>query len=494
MGTTVYADTTALIDAVAARDQPTIIAETLRLLGPDNVAPARVAGRVGLPALWGSCEPRTLVHFASLGRAGQWIRTIPSGPEPESDLRRRLTPALPLVQGFLAAAAAVKKGLPEPHPALPEPLVPGDIKNPDGALGELRDAFARRDLAQLRRVMLGYHATGADYRALASAIFATLDFRYPDGGLPVTLAWAGGRVLDMADWGDHEPALIYWLTPHMLGDAPDAPAAQAARAYAAAPEHDLAWLRTRLSIPKEEAAGTQYQQALLLGDASAACEATLRALRTGATQTGVLAGMALAVASRLNAVPDGDPNALSRAGDVLLYVHAVHVLMDQVQDPVVWPLLYTASAAVNTLRGSSSASALESTATGASRTLLGGGLIAPAMLRAIERQLEEGDAGGALAAARRYIQMGHAPSALAGVVATAAALRDTSGGSEDALRPLPYAVAAAEEYLMLPTPLRQQEQNPLLTAAVRLAAEYRGPHTVADRVRAAIDDYSRRQA
>jgi hypothetical protein len=491
MVTTLYADTTALMDAIAASDEQTTTAETLRLLGPANVNPARIAGRVGLPALWGDCDPHALLLLSAVGRVGEWMRTIPIGPEPEADERRRLSPALPLVQGFLAASAAVKKGLPEPHPELPEALVPGDIKNPDGALGELRDAFARRDLTQVRRVLNGFNATGADYRTLVSAVFSTLDFRYPEGGMPVTLAHASGRILDGANWGGNLQALIYWYTPRMLDATPDAPAAQVARAYAATQEHDLAWMRTRLSIPKEEAAGPQYQQALVGGDATAACEATLQALRAGATAEGVAAGMALAVAGRLNAVPEGDHDGLVRAAYLLLYVHAVRTVMNQVQDPVVWPLLYTAAAAVNSLRGPVSASPLEGAAGNVSKSLVGGGLIAPTMLRSIEHQLEAGDAPGALTAARRYVQMGHQPSALAGAIAGAVSVRDTMGDA-DGLRALPLAAAAAEEYLMLPPALQQGGQNALLTAAIRLASELRGPHAVADRVRAAIDAYTQR--
>jgi hypothetical protein len=492
MVTTVYADTTALIEAVAARDERQIIAETLRLLGPENVPPSRIAGRVGLPALWGASEAPAMIHFASTGRVAEWLRTVPAGPEPDADERRLLAPALPLVQGFLAVSGAVKKGLPEPHPELPQPLLPGEIRHPDGALGELRDAFARRDLNQVRRVMLGYHATGADYRALVSALFATLEFRYPEGGWPVTAGYAAGRVLDMANWGGNEPALISWLTPYMLDNAADTPVAQAARAYAADTGHDLSWLRTRLAIPKDEVAGAQYQHALLAGDATAACEATLQALRAGATPEGVTAGMALAAAARLNALPEGDHDALVRAGDVLLYVHAVHVLMSQVQDPVVWPLLYTAAAAVNSLRGAGVASTLESAAGGVSRSLLGGGLIAPTMLRTVEHQLGEGDAASALATAQRYVQMGHPPTALAGVITGVAALRDATAGNADSLRALPYATAAAEEYVLLPRALRQGGQNELLTAAIRLTSDLRGPHEVADRVRAAIASYGQR--
>jgi hypothetical protein len=52
---------------------------------------------------------------------------------------------------------------------------------------------------------------------------------------------------------------------------------------------------------------------------------------------------------------------------------------------------------------------------------------------------------------------------------------------------MPLVAAAADEYLRVPPALWSGGQNALLQAAIRLTAELRGPHAVADRVRAAID-------
>src|SRR5690349_20901455 len=131
----------------------------------------------------------------------------------------------------------------------------------------------------------------------------------------------------MAEWGDHEPPLVYWYPPLMLDGAPDAPAAQAASDFAAQAGHDLSWLRTRLSIPNEEPAGAAFQQALRAGDGAAACDAVLGALRSGATPRGVASGMSLAVAAHINAVPQSDSAQLMRVGHVLQYVHSVQLAM-----------------------------------------------------------------------------------------------------------------------------------------------------------------------
>ncbi|HLJ81857.1 MAG TPA: hypothetical protein VKT52_10250 [Ktedonobacterales bacterium] len=486
MAMLVSANITALLVAITNADEERIIAETLQLLGPEKVPPAKVAARVGIPAVWAGGDGHPVSTLSVAGRVAEWMRSIPIGPEPEAERRRALAPALPMVQGFLAVSEQVRKGLPEPHPALPEPIVPADVNHAGGALGALREAVAQRDLERTRAILMGYYATGTDYRSVMAAIYAALDSRYPEGGHPLYFAVSGTRLLDMADWGDRMPAYLYWVTPLMLDAAPNAAPGEAASAYMAAPEHDLGWLRKRLAIPKDEAAGPQFQRALVAGDATAACDALLKALRDGATPMGAAAGLALAAAGQVNAVPQGDTDALLRAAHVLLYTHAVHVATQHTQNPEIWPLLYTAACAVNGVRADGSAAELERGASSAPSTVAGG-LIPTSMLRKLEQQIEEGDTASALAGARRYLQMGHPPRALAGIIGSAAATRDVRRGQDHTLHILPLVAAAAEEYLNLPKALAGDGQNALLTAAIRLASEFQTGHALADRVRAAIN-------
>lgn len=490
MAMIVSANITALLEAVTQADEGQVIAETLQLLGPEKVPPAKIAARVGIPAAWAGGDGHPLSTLAVTGRIAEWMRSIPIGPEPEAEARRALAPAMPLVQGFLAVAAQVKQGLPEPHPALPEPIAPADVNHADGALGALREAVANRDLDRTRAILMGYYATGTDYRSILSAIYAALDHRYPDGGHPLIFAVAGSRVLDMADWGDRMPAYIYWVTPLILDKAPESPVAEVARAYASATEHDLLWLRKRLSIPKDEAAGQPFQRALVAGDAQAACDALLQALRGGATPMGAAAGMAQAAASAINAVPAGDREGLIRAAHVLLYTHSVHAATLQTQNPEIWPLLYTAACAVNSVKPAESAPAIERDTAGVPSQGFGG-LMPASMLRTLEQQITQGDTPGALAAARRYVQMGHPTRALAGVIGSAAATRDATGSDTIAVHALPFVAAAAEEYLTLPKALQSGGYNPLLAAAIRLAAELDTGHALADRVRSAIAERTR---
>jgi hypothetical protein len=483
----VTADISALLDAISAGDVDRVIRETVQLLGPEKVPPAKIGARVGIPAAWAGGDGHPLATLSVTGRVADWMRSLPIGPEPGAETRRALGPALPLVQGFLAVAAAVRRGLPEPHPDLPEPIVPADVQNPDGALAALKDAVATRDLDRARAVLMGLYATGTDYRALLTAIYAALDLRYPEGGHPLTFAVAGSRLLDMASWGDRMPAYVYWVTPLLLDSAPDTPAAAAAQAYAAAPEHDLGWLRTRLSIPKEEAAGTQFQRALMAGDAAGACEAVLQALRAGATPMGVATGMAIVAAEQVNAVAADDRDALLRAAHVLLYVPSVHAATTHTQNPLIWPLLYTAACAVSSVRANGAPPVIERGAVTVPSSPLGG-LIPASMLRTIEQQVVEGDATSALASARRYLQMGHPPRALAGVIGAAASTRDVQASQPQTLHLLPVVAAAAEEFLTLPRKLEASGQLPLLAAAIRLCGELGTGHALADRVRAVVEE------
>jgi hypothetical protein len=484
MGTTLFADLSPLLDAAAASDESRVIAATLDLLATPNVTPTKIAGRVGLAALWGGAESRAVAALAATGRIAEWMRGVPTGTERAAEEKRRLAPALPLTQGILAVGRWVAAGAHPQESALPEPLAPSEIKRDDGPLGAMRDALAQRDVTAAQRILMGYNATGADYRTLLSTLYGALDYRFPEGGKTLTDAWAGGRILDMADWGGNIPAFVRWYTPLMMDAAPNLPLAQTAAQYGVAPEHDLSWLRKRIAIWKEAAAGPTYQRALISGDASYACEATLNALRAGASPHGVAAGMTLAAASAVNAVPQGDRARLLAAAQTLLYAHAVHVAMTQVQDPHVWPLLYTVAGAVNALGGG--AGALEAAATRATVSVGAGGTLPATMLNTIEATLGQGDTPTALATAQRYLQTGNPPRALAGIIGTIAARRDTSDA--EGLLVMPYVSAAAESYQMLPAALAGGGQNPLLTAAMRLAGELRGPSGVAERVRAAIEE------
>ena len=474
-----YADTTPLTQAIAKGGESQVIAETLKLLGQRNLKAAKVAGRVGIDALWGAGDPVALAPLAASGLITDWMRALPIGGEPGDEQRARLAPATPLVQAFMAAQAAVAKGMPDEKPKLPDPLEPMEISGGKTVHQALTDAFDARDVEAMRRILLGLFATGADYRSTLEALYVATRFTYVGAGEPLTWILTASEILDMAEWGGNNPPFVYWITGLLGGLAKSAPAGDAARAYAADARHDLAWLRTRLAPPNEASAGKAYQAALTSGDATAACDATLAALRAGATPTGVAGAMALAVAERVAAIPSNDAAGLLANGRALRYIHAVASATRQTQHHDTWPLLYTAACAVNAL-GADAPVGLPATP---SQPI--GGTLGGALLRQVEQQVTTGDSPSALIAARRYMQVENSPRAFAGAVGLAAAQTDPAPGGSSA-EIMSLVAAALEEYLRLPAALASNGQNALLSAAVRLATDLRGDHVRADRVNTAI--------
>lgn len=481
MSMMLYADTTPLAGAIASGNEARVISETLKLVGQRNLKPGKIAGRVGIDALWGAGDPAALAPLASSGLLADWMRAIPLGPEPGEEQRARLSPATPLAQAFMAAQSAVAKGIPEPRPSLPDPLEPMEIPGGKTVHQALTETFDARDVDAMRRILLGLNATGADYRATLEALYVATRFRYAGSGEPLTWIVTGSEIMDMAEWGGNQPPFIYWITGLLADARPNSAIGEAARSYATDPLHDLSWLRMRLAPGKHEAAGALFQKALTDGDGNAACDATLDALRGGASPTSVASGMALAVAERLNGVAAGDTAALLEAGHALRYIHAVATATRQTQQPDMWPMLYTAACAVNAL-GAAAPTALHS-----ATSMPIGGTLGGALLRTMEQQVATGEAQNAMAAARRYMQIENAPRSVAGGISLAIAQTDPQTGSVS-IEAAPLVAAALEEYLRLPAALANNGQNALLSAAVRLATELRGDHARGDRISAAIEE------
>jgi hypothetical protein len=485
MATILHADITALLDALTASDEQGVIQQTLNLLA-ENVPPSQLAARVAIPAAWAAGDGHALLVLGAAGRVAEWMRSIPVSPEPGSDEYKLYAPARPLVQGFLAVAGQVDVGLKQSHPPLPDPLTPFEVEQQLGtnSMDAMRAAFASLDRDRFTRLLLGFYRVGADYRTLLAHLYATLEYRYPAGGHPLTFAVGSGRVLDMADWGDRVPPFIYWLQAQVLGREADESFAGVVRDFAGQPENDLGWVQKRLTPAKEDVAGAQFRRSVIEGNTAIACSAVLKALRDGASPRGVASALALTSAEQLLGIPEGDVVTLERAAHALLYAHSVHIAMLQVQNPEVLPLLYMSAAAVNAMP---KAETEPPRAAPASTPL--GGLIAPALLRSFEHQIASGDAPGALSTARRYVQMGHPPRSLAGVMGNAAARRDPRRGG---LHALPLVAAAAEEYVTQPgitwlsVTNQAAGQSALLSAAIRLATELPGDARLSDQVEEAI--------
>jgi hypothetical protein len=165
--------------------------------------------------------------------------------------------------------------------------------------------------------------------------------------------------------------------------------------------------------------------------------------------------------------------------------------MRQTQHHEVWPMLYTAAVAVNALGASIPAGA--ATLPAAASMPVSGGLIGSTLIRTVEQSAMAGDTPGAIAAARRFMQLENTPRAFAGVIGLVAA-RANASGAGDTPTVAQMVAAAAEEYLALHPTQASGGQNALLTAGVRLATELRGDHSLADRVEAAIASGAQTQA
>ncbi|HEU5367046.1 MAG TPA: hypothetical protein VFU69_01225 [Ktedonobacterales bacterium] len=453
-----------LIDAVASTKVEHIAREVVHLLRR-NVSPFFIIGNAGVPAAWGDTDGHPLCALAAGGHIADWMRYIPPSGDEDDEEQRLLQQALPLTAALAYAAPAVKSGE-RTRPKLPEPLFPANITHPQGMDGALREAVRAGQVNRTQQLLMGYYATGTDYRSYLANVYRAISEHYADDGHILLFAHRSSQVLDMAGWADKLPPFIYWLTPHLASARPDAPFLVDVWAFLSDAAHDLKPLRTRLAPANDAAAGAELRQAILHGSVEETCAAVLAALRNGARGPAVGSVIALAAARRFLNTAESDTDASMRAAHGLLVASAARTAAQQIQDIEVLPILFIAAAAVNALRDVEQAEASQAIAhPRASVGGLVGGMLAPVLLRSLEQQLEGGDEQAAQTSARRYLQLGHPTR---GLVATIASVACQGDASSDAGHTLLLAQAAAEEYLALP-PHLQSEGETLLAVGVRAA-------------------------
>jgi hypothetical protein len=454
-----------LVDAVASARLERIAQEVVHLLRR-KVSPFFIIGAAGIPAAWGDTEGHPLSALAAGGHIADWMRSIPAGAEPDDEERRLLAPALPLVTALSLAAPAVQAGE-HAQAKLPEPLFPANITHPQGMYGALREAVRAGQITRTQQLLLGYYATGTDYRSYLTNVYRAITEHYTGDGHTLIFAHCSSQVLDMAGWANKLPPFIYWLTPHLATTRPDAPFLSEVHAFLSDPAHDLKPLRTRLAPANNAAAGPELRQAILQGTLEETCNAVLAALANGARPHAVGSVIVLAAAQRLRNTPESDPAAVLRAAHGLLVASAARTAVTQIQDIEVVPIIFIAAAAVNALRDVAQIEAAK-TSTPSVRpgtSGLTGGILAPVLLQSLERQLESGDDQAAQASTRRYLQLGHPAR---GLVATIASVACQGDATSDQGHTLLLAQAVAEEYLALP-PHLQSEGEMLLSVGVRVA-------------------------
>ncbi len=454
-----------LIEAVISAKAELIAREVVHLLRR-KVSPFFIIGHAGVPAAWGDTEGHPLCALAAGGKIADWMRYIPSSDEADDEERRVLGPALPVTLALVYAASAIKAGE-QTKPALPAPIFPANITHPEGMSGALREAVRAGEITRTQQLLLGYYATGTDYRAYLTNVYRAITEHYTDDGHILIFAHRSSQVLDMAGWADKLPPFIYWLAPHLASKAPDAPLLAEVHAFLSKPAHDLRPLRTRLAPANDAAAGAELRQAILQGSLAETCAAVLAALNNGARGPAVGSAIALAAARRFLNAAEGDDSARLRAAHGLLLASAARTAVSQIQDIEVLPLLFIAAAAVNALRAVEQVEGPKTSLTArASMGGLVGGILAPVLLRSLEQQLESGDEQAAQTSARRYLQLGHPAQ---GLVATIASVACQGDAHSDQGHTLMLAQAAAEEYLALP-PHLQSEGETLLAVGVHTAA------------------------
>ncbi len=96
--------------------------------------------------------------------------------------------------------------------------------------------------------------------------------------------------------------------------------------------------------------------------------------------------------------------------------------------------------------------------------ILGGGLIAPALLDTLDEQLDAQDLDGAYATARRYIQLGHDVRSLFATIALACSHTDPAADQGHTMQ---IVQAAGEEYMGWPTSLSDINIEGFLHVALR---------------------------
>jgi len=239
------------------------------------------------------------------------------------------------------------------------------------------------------------------------------------------------------------------------------------RAFLADPAHSVASYRTRLAAPKNENA--LPLRALIAGNADAAqiCQGVYNALIPGgASARGIGSVISMAAADVMQKVGDDNREAFIKAAHGLLFAAASRVVFAQLQDIEALPLLFTAAVYVNALNkelGEQKKGAAQPPAS----LGLGGGLLAPALLDTLTRQLLDRDLDGAFGTARRYLRLGHDPRALFAIVGLVASQADAA---LDQGHTLQIVQAAGEEFMAWPRDLASTSADSILYVALRAAA------------------------
>jgi hypothetical protein len=320
----------------------------------------------------------------------------------------------------------------------------------------------------VERLILGLYGTGADYRTMQIRVYDSISTTFQHAGHPLIFAVRGMQLLDAVEWGDRAPNIIHWLAPHLPLHTEEPDWVPSIRAFLAEPDHNLASYRTRLAAPKEENALPLRR--LILSNASALqiCQGVFDALiKNGASSRSVGSIIALTATDLMQRIGDDDRNAFISAAHSLLFTASVRLVFSQIQEVEALPLLFMAAAYMNALHKELGEQAVTPQPDSTRSPILGGGLIAPALLDTLSEQLDVQDLNGAFSTARRYIQLGHDARSLFAVIGLASTRADAA---LDQGHTMQIVQAAGEEYIDWPGGLTDTNIEGFIHVALRATA------------------------
>jgi hypothetical protein len=457
----VHNNLSSFIDAVVAGDNKTI-EQTARQVITRAEEASELIGQIGLLAMDGDSDGHTVLTFGAASELTRWL--IALRHVLGEDAGGEAAGISLVVQALAAAGPAVRAGQKATH-NYPPGLFPSELGVNETVSSALHKAIDSQNVEMVERVLFGLYGTGADYRTLSVRIYEGIAQTFQEEGHALLDAVRGSQVLDAVKWGDDAPHYIHWLTPYLTrhGEEPDW--INVVRSFLSEERHSLASYRTRLAAPKN--ANALPLRALLLSESSPAqvCQAIFDALITnGASAQGVAAVIALAASDLLQNLGDDDRVLFERVAHGLLYASATHLVYTQVQGIEALPLLFTAAAYVNSLFKEFGGQAAGKAGRPANP---GGGLIAPSLLEELQERIDAQDVAGALANARRYLQLGYDARALFAVIGLGATRVDAAADQGHALQ---IVQAAGNAYLNWPADLASTSIEGFLQIALRAAA------------------------
>ena len=457
-------DISSLIDATITgnSDQITGVARELTQRGADA---SELIGRVGMIAAHGDSEGHTILTLDAASMMCRWLIALRSKLAGDTLDHTRGLPFL--VQALVAAAPAVRAGK-EAHEDYPAPLFPSGLSEGQTVNSAMHDAVFGNDATMVERLLLGLYGTGADYRTMQIRVYDSISTTFQHAGHPSMFAVRGMQLLDAVEWGDRAPNIIHWLAPHLPLHTEEPAWVNAVRSFLSDSIHSLASYRTRLAAPKVENALPLRRLILSNADTSQICQGVYDALiKNGASSHGIGSVIALTSTDLMQRIGNEDRDAFVYAAHGLLFSAAIRLVYAQTQEVEALPLLFMAASYLNALHKELAEQTTTAQPAGVRTPVLGGGLIAPALLETLSEQLNAQDLTGALSTARRYIQLGHDAHSLFAIIGLASAKADAAADQGHTMQ---IVQAAGEEYLSWPATLSDISIEGFVQVALHAAA------------------------